>query len=118
MEKWQLISYMSEYIEETLNMLPHYMVNTKHPSVCGIPKGIENHDGRVLLNVSARATGHSLRIGMYQIEFNCMFGGEPTTVAFHPDAVEIVMANGGQPHMSLGPAASKPKEKPKLRVVH
>lgn len=118
MKRWELISYMLEYIEETLFLIPHLLVNTKHASICGIPPGVENNDGRVLLNVGKKATNSSLRVGMYQIEFDCMFGGEPTTVAFAPEAVEIVMANGGQPHLSLGIApVEKAEKKPKLRVV-
>lgn len=117
--RWKLISDTVEYITE-LGLKPYIIIQAHHVSCCGIPSHVVGKDGRVCLNISDEAA-RFLRIGIYQIQFDCRFGGEPATVAVAPEAVEAVYAHGADGPKLVLPAVlveKQEKSKPTLRVVH
>ncbi len=118
-ERWQLIGEVAEFLED-MNCRPHFAIQTRVTGTCGIPKDFIKKDGLVVLNVSRRATGDSLRIGMYQCAADLTFNGQHYSVAFHPDAVVAVYSPDGGPKLVFpNPdlAEAPAQVRPKLSVV-
>lgn len=117
--RWELIRDVVAFINEA-GQIPNIVVQTKHVSVCGVPEHVVGNDGRVTLNVSEGAT-LNLRIGMYQIQFDCRFGGQHANIAMAPEAVEAVFAHGADGVKLVLPSApveEQMSKKPNLTVVH
>ena len=89
-----------------------------------VPAGFVE-DGRIMLNISARAVG-GLKLGVDAIEFSAPFGGTPFRVVVPPRAVLAMVAREGGAGMTFpeeepGPdpeaPGPPPKDRPTLKVV-
>lgn len=120
-----LIRAMHAWIDDN-GMTPYLVIDAKRPGLQVPPSAIK--DGKVVLNVAARAVAH-LELGNVDIRFHARFGGVSQTVVVPVAAVEAIYAHETGQGMMLppeqGPTAPEPsggadgstKAGPKLRVV-
>jgi stringent starvation protein B len=119
MKKYELIQHFIAYLQ-SINEDPHIVLQTQIPGTCGIPPSLIGDRGLISLNLSARATDDTLRIGEYQCQADMRFKGEPRSVAWHVDGIELVYGRSADAPKLVLPshkAIKYPKPKPTLKVV-
>ncbi len=121
-----LLRAMYEWISDN-GLTPYILVDASAPGVI-VPKSAVK-DGRVVLNVAARAVAQ-LELGKDHVRFNARFSGVSQSVEVPMNGILAIYAqeNGqgmmfpaeNQPPPAPGPtaeAAASPKKGPHLRVV-
>lgn len=119
-----LLRAMHAWIDDN-GMTPYLVIDASRPGLLVPQSAIK--DGKVVLNVAARAVAH-LEMGNVDIRFQARFGGVSQTVVVPVASVEAIYAHETGQGMMLppeqGPTAPEPsggpdgaKAGPKLRVV-
>lgn len=115
-----LLRAIHEWIGDN-GLTPYLLVDAGVAGVRVPPSAVK--DGRVVLNIAARAVGH-LEIGNVQIVFSARFGGVSQQVEVPINAVLAIYAQeNGQGMMFAAedaappPAPEEPPRRPRLHVV-
>lgn len=122
MKKHQLIQALVEHIE-AMGEDPHICLQTKVADCPGIPVELANKNGHIVLNISDRATSHSLLIEESFMSANMSFQGTPRLCQWHVAAVEMVHGRENAPRLLFPPPkveeveVSTEEKKPTLRIV-